>query len=121
MNFLKICAIFVISFISSGLCVKIYNQNYKRSVYFTGSIIREEHLIEVIVEDSSPLRSKMVAPELSNEINNNWAPNYVFLVSKSTKDQIASWEANLIIDVKDNSVTKLPMSEITEEMTHCKK
>lgn len=116
-------SLFVLTFafccVANTFGSRIYNQNYKRSVYLTGSIVREEHLIEVVVEDSSPLPSPFVPPELSEEIHQNWAPNYVFLVPKWQNEQIASWEANLIVDANENSIVKLPMTEITSEMKHC--
>jgi hypothetical protein len=100
---------------------RIINESYKRSIYFTGPIVREEHLIQVSVEDESSKPSSSIPEELAAEIHANWFPNYVFLVPTSQTRDISSWSASVIEDPSEARTSSLDVSEITDELASCKK
>jgi hypothetical protein len=100
---------------------RIVNQSYKRTVYFTGAVVREEHMIEVDVQDESPMPANNIPEDLVAELHQNWFPNYVFLVPEGQAKSLASWDANLIINRSDASTSTLPITEITAEVESCQK
>lgn len=100
---------------------RIVNQSYKKSIYFTGSVIREEHLIEVDVQDESPMPAKNIPEDLATELHQNWFPNYVFLIPAEQAKNVASWEANLINNPAEVATSTLAITEITSEVVICQK
>lgn len=117
-NFSAVILTFLTSYINSQ---RIVNQSYKRSVYFTGAVVREEHLIEVEVQDESPMPANNVPEDLITELHQNWFPNYVFLVPSGQAKSLSSWDANLIINPADASTSSLQISDITAEVATCQK
>lgn len=103
------------------LCQRIVNKSYKRSVYFTGTVVREEHLIEISVADESPKPSAQVPADLTAELHENWFPNYVFLVSPDQAKKVTSWSANLIVNPSDSSTQTISINDITSEVVACQK
>ena len=124
MNLFNFSAVFLTVLMTVAVTVKsqrIVNQSYKRNVYFTGAIVREEHLIEVDVQDESPMPANNIPEDLITELHQNWFPNYVFLVPADQAKNVASWAANLIINPADSSTSTLPITEITAEVATCQK
>ena len=109
-----------------GLCFfgslnaqRIVANSYKKSVFFTGAVVREEHLIDLQVADEPPKPGKNLPIELIEEIHQNWFPNYVFVVPKDEAEQLASWEARMISDPSNPETNPLAISEITSEVASC--
>lgn len=98
---------------------RIVSDSYKKSVYFTGSVVREEHLIDLQVSDEPSRPGKDLPAELIEELHQNWFPNYVFVVPASQCEQLASWDARLITDPSNAETTPLSMTEITAEVPSC--
>ena len=102
-------------------CQRIVNQSYKKSVYFTGAVVREEHMIEVDIADESSLLASNVPEDLATEIHQNWFPNYVFLIPPGQVNKVAGWKANLVSNSDGTDTATLSISEITSEMASCQR
>lgn len=121
MNLFRFISLFITISVSVVKSQRIVNQSYKRSVYFTGAVVREEHLIEINVQDESPMPSKNIPEDLAMELHQNWFPNYVCLISADQAKNIASWEANLIVNPAESSTQTISITEITSEVATCQK
>lgn len=102
-------------------CQRIINNSYKRTVFFTGTIVREDHLIDFEVADESPRPSSRIPKDLAAELHQNWFPNYVFLVPPSQAENVASWDANIVMNPGSSSTNPLSISDITSEVSTCQK
>ena len=100
---------------------RIVNRSYKRSIYFTGAIVREEHFIEVEVADATSKPASGMPEDLVTELHQNWFPNYVFVVPKAQANKLAAWEASLVKNLMETDVKPLQITEITSEVATCQK
>ena len=119
---MKYSALFTaVAFVFFGLLngQRIINNSYKKSVFFIGAVVREEHLIDLHVADETSKLGKDLPAELIEELHQNWFPNYVFVVPSSQADQLAGWEAGLVADLSSNETTPLVTNEITAEVASC--
>lgn len=99
----------------------IINNSYKRSVYFTGSIVREEHLIDLEVADETSKPASGMPEDLATELHQNWFPNYVFLVPADQADNAVSWDASLVSNPSQFGTNPLTITDITLEVPTCQK
>lgn len=102
----------------SGL--RIVNENVKRTIFLTGEVVREEHLITARFSDQDPAISSDVPAELVEEIHDNWFPNYVALVAPDAAKNLAGFDA-AEIDTNNGETSPLQITEITSEMNHCER
>lgn len=102
-------------------CQRIINNSYKKSIYFAGSVVREDHLIDLEVADESPKPSNNLPKEMIEELHQNWFPNYVFVVPPSQSEQLTSWEARLIPAPSNPEPSPLSISEITSDVSSCQR
>lgn len=87
-----------------------------------GSVTREEHLIQVSIEDESSMPNKELPADLAADLHNNWFPNYVFLIPPQQTENIAGWESHIVLNAQEGSnVIPLAISEITSEVKTCQK
>lgn len=103
--------------LSSGNALSVVNQDVKRSVFLTGEVVREEHLIKARFADEPAQPSESVPAELAEEIHENWFPNYVALVPPESANNLAGFDAALV--EAGDTTSPLQITEITSEMQHC--
>ena len=103
----------------SSQALRVVNQEISRTVFLTGEVVREEHVIRAQFTDQPALFADDVPAELAAEIHENWFPNYVALIPPSSAKQLAGFDAALI-QVSDTT-TPLQIIEITSEMQNCER
>lgn len=100
---------------------RISNRQYKRTVYLTGAVVREEHMIEARVEDGPPMLSSDFPGELAQELHASWFPSYVFVVEKEQVANLATWDARLIPHPGRAETQPLEITDITSESPVCQR
>lgn len=114
-------------YIAAGLLVtstfgqRIVNESWKRSVFLTGSIVREEHVLEISVDEEASAISDDVPEELARELHRNWFPNYVFVIPPEQAESLSAWDAALIPSKSNPETVHLATTEITSEVLSCQK
>lgn len=104
--------------VASGL--RIVNNNIKRTIFLTGEVVREEHLITARFSDQDPAISSDIPAELAQEIHDNWFPNYVALIAPEAGKNLAGYDA-AEVDTSSGHTSPLQINEITADMQHCER
>jgi hypothetical protein len=99
--------------------LRVVNQDTSRTIFLTGEVIREEHVIRAKFSDQPAEFADNVPVELATEIHENWFPNYVAILPPSSAKQLAGFDAAQI--EAGDTTTPLRINEITSEMQNCER
>lgn len=103
----------------STQALRVVNENVIRTIFLTGEVVREEHVISAKFSDEPHQFADDVPQELASEVHDNWFPNYIALVPPSAAKNLAGFDAAQIDAAGVTNPIKI--ADITLEMQNCER